>query len=33
MHLSDIFAHRDIATTRKYLGIRQEQIDDIYMNL
>jgi integrase len=33
MYLSEIFAHKDIATTRKYLGIRQEQIDDIYKNL
>ena len=31
--LSEIFAHRDISTTRKYLGIRQEQINDVYMNL
>lgn len=31
--LSDIFNHKDVATTRRYLGIRQEQIDDIYTNL
>lgn len=31
--LSEVFNHRDIATTRKYLGIRQEEINEIYMNL
>ena len=31
--LSDIFNHKDVATTRKYLGIRQEEINDIYTNL
>lgn len=32
-YLSDIFNHKDTATTRIYLGIRQEEIDDIYMSL
>ena len=31
--LSQIFNHKDVSTTRTYLGIRQEEIDDIYMNL
>jgi integrase len=31
--LSDCFSHSSIAITRRYLGIRQEEIDDIYMNL
>ncbi|NEV94172.1 tyrosine-type recombinase/integrase [Psychroflexus sp. YR1-1] len=33
MKLSEIFAHRDIATTRKYLGLRQEELDAVYLNL
>jgi len=31
--LSKIFNHTSIGTTRVYLGIQQEEIDDIYMNL
>ena len=33
LYLSELFAHKDIATTRIYLGIRQEELNDIYMNL
>lgn len=32
-YLSDMFNHKDISTTRKYLGIRQEEIKNIYLNL
>ena len=32
-YLSEIFNHRDISTTRRYLGIRQEEIKNIYLNL
>ena len=32
-YLSELFNHTSIAITRKYLGIRQEELDDIYMNL
>lgn len=31
--LSKIFNHKDVSTTRTYLGITQEEIDDIYINL
>lgn len=31
--LSEIFNHASLATTRGYLGIRQEQLNEIYMNL
>jgi len=31
--LSDIFNHSNIAITRRYLGIRQETIDNIYLTL
>ena len=33
IYLSEIFNHADLATTRRYLGIRQEQIKEIYLNL
>lgn len=33
LKLSEIFNHRDIATTRRYLGLRQEELDDVYLNL
>jgi len=31
--LSEIFNHTSIKTTKIYLGIRQEEIDDVYLNL
>ena len=31
--LSKLFNHTSTATTRIYLGIQQEELDDIYMNL
>jgi integrase len=33
MYLSELFNHTSIAVTRRYLGIRQEELNDIYMNL
>lgn len=33
MLLSEIFSHSSMAITRRYLGLRQEEISDIYMNL
>lgn len=33
VYLSDIFGHSSIAITRKYIGITQEQIKDVYLNL
>ncbi len=33
VYLSEIFSHSSIAMTRKYIGITQEQISDIYMSL
>ena len=33
IYLFEIFNHSNIAVTRRYLGIRQEQLKDIYMNL
>ncbi|MFI8379598.1 tyrosine-type recombinase/integrase [Leeuwenhoekiella sp. NPDC079379] len=33
MYLSEIFNHTSPAITRKYLGIRSEEISDIYKNL
>lgn len=33
IYLSDIFNHSSISITRRYLGIRQEEISDIYINL
>jgi len=32
-YLSELFNHTSVATTRKYLGIRQEELNDIYDNL
>ena len=32
-YLSEIFNHQSIAMTRKYLGIRADEIKDIYLNL
>jgi len=31
--LSDMFNHSSIAITRRYLGLRQEEIADVYLNL
>jgi len=31
--LSDIFSHSNIAITRRYLGIRQETISNVYLSL
>ena len=31
--LSDMFCHASIAITRRYLGLRQEEIDGVYMAL
>lgn len=33
VYLSEIFSHSSISTTRKYIGITQEAIADMYMNL
>ncbi|KAB7528430.1 tyrosine-type recombinase/integrase [Flagellimonas olearia] len=33
LYLSEIFSHSSPAITRKYLGIRAEEIRDIYLNL
>lgn len=33
LYLSELFNHTSVAITRKYLGLRQEELDDIYMNL
>jgi integrase len=33
LYLSDLFNHSSPAITKRYLGIRQEELDDIYMNL
>jgi integrase len=33
MYLSELFNHTSIAVTRKYLGIRQEELNNIYLNL
>lgn len=33
IYLSELFNHADLKTTRGYLGIRQEELNDIYLNL
>ncbi len=33
IYLSEIFSHSSIAITRKYIGITQEQIADVYMRI
>jgi len=33
VYLSEIFSHNSISTTRKYIGITQEKINNIYLNL
>lgn len=33
VYLSEIFSHSSIAVTRRYIGITQEQIADVYLSL
>ncbi|UJH90932.1 tyrosine-type recombinase/integrase [Antarcticibacterium sp. 1MA-6-2] len=33
VYLSELFNHTSVSVTRKYLGIRQTELDDIYMSL
>ncbi|KFC58769.1 hypothetical protein FEM08_25020 [Flavobacterium gilvum] len=33
LYLSKLFNHSSLAITKKYLGIRQEDLDDIYLIL
>lgn len=33
VYLSEIFSHSSISTTRRYIGITQEQIKDMYLSL
>ena len=33
MYLMDLFNHSSMSITKKYLGIRQEELDNIYLNL
>jgi integrase len=33
IYLSELFNHSDLRTTRTYLGIRQEELNNIYLNL
>lgn len=33
LYLSEVFNHTSVAITKKYLGLRQEELDDIYLNL
>lgn len=33
VYLSEIFSHSSISITRKYIGITQEQISDLYLSL
>ncbi len=33
VYLSELFNHTSVSVTRKYLGIRQSELDDIYLNL
>ena len=33
LYLSELFNHSSLAITKRYLGIRQQELDDIYMNL
>ena len=33
IYLSEMFNHTSLAVTRLYLGIRQEELNEIYMNL
>ncbi len=33
IYLMDLFNHADLKTTRTYLGIRQEELNELYLNL
>jgi integrase len=33
MYLSEMFNHTSLSITRKYLGIRQEELDEIYLSI
>jgi site-specific recombinase XerD len=33
IYLSEIFSHTSIATTRKYIGVTEKQIADVYLKL
>lgn len=33
IYLSEIFSHSSISTTRKYIGVTERQIADVYLNL
>lgn len=33
VYLSELFQHTSVSITRRYLGIRQEELDNIYLNL
>jgi integrase len=33
IYLSEIFSHNSIATTRKYIGVTEKQIADVYLKL
>ena len=33
IYLSEIFSHSSIVITRKYIGITQEQIADVYLSI
>jgi integrase len=33
VYLSEIFSHSSIATTKRYIGITEKQIADVYLNL
>jgi len=33
IYLMDLFNHSDLKTTRTYLGIRQEELNELYLNL
>jgi hypothetical protein len=33
IYLSEIFSHISIATTRRYIGVTEKQIADVYLKL